>query len=587
MLILEASVSSTMAFVFGSSSSTTPTPAVGPGALGLGGSNAPAPGSFNFGGSNAAPAPGFGAANPPVSAPTGGFSFGGTNPAPAPGGFGASNPPVSAPAGGFSFGGTNPAPAPGAFSFNPPALAPYGGGFSFGAPSGTANAPGTTTPTAAPSAFSFSGTQQAPAPLGFALPGSATIAPAPFSLGGTAPAGGGIPDTGFGFAQPIAPTTGTPSGAGAPPLNGVTGKTPYSSLPPEYQKAIDAIHESMMNHKRSMIHVRAIGPQALILSNRNEALPSKLKKFQQSLNTLQQDVETLNAIAKNQRALDRRVLEQAYLYAKWPTEAMAARRGIRLSYTEEKKETEPGIRTQLQDMLARQLPYVDRIERMPSPYLWQTLDEMLQRLKSLSEYVTTVCQQLERSKSLENSDIANLVDVVDNQDQFIYDIRSRIHKIHRAMDKLRSTYNSFETGQNVLEKAQLEEWGQRRGIEEQIQMQLLRSTGSQPPSSTTTTTTPSTNTPNPALNSTGTTTQPAAPTFGSAPSTAPSTPAPAFSFHSGPAPAAPTFGAGPAAPATPGVQSSTPTFGAPKTTTHSTRTPKSKSGSRSSSRSRR
>ena len=548
-------------FVFGSTAATTPTPA--------------APGAFSFGGPSPAPAAG------------GGFGFGGNAGSTAP----APQAPTPA-AGGFSFGGTsatnNPAgtsAAPSGFSFGAPSTnAPAtGGGFSFGAPGTT----GAATPTtSAPSSGLFGAnptTQPTAAPatgFGFSLAapatGGAPAAPAPFSFAG---AGGGATSTGLGFGQPGTPTNPAVPG-GAPPPNLVTGKTPYSSLPPEYQKAIDAIHEAMMKHKRSLMHVQAMGPQGLMLSSNEQALPSKLKKLQQSLNVLQQNVESLMAVAAAQREEDRKVMEQTYMYAKWPTEAMAARRGVRFTQAEEKKEHDPDLRTEIREMLEQQLAYVDRIERMPSPYLWQTLDKLSQRLQSLSKYIVTVGAQLESSKSLENSDVVNLESIVDNQDQFIYAVRTRIHRIHRAMDKLRTTYNKFETIDNVLEKAQLEEWNHRKEIEEQIQMQLLRSAGSESTTLGATTTTTTTTAPNLAI-------APAAPlappAFGASAAPTPATPAPAFSFAAGPTPPAPSFGAAPAV----GL-STTPSFGAAKTPAPTvTTTPKKKSSSRSSSRSRR
>ncbi|KAL7578170.1 hypothetical protein ACA910_012607 [Epithemia clementina (nom. ined.)] len=524
-------------FTFGSTSATTPTPA--------------APGAFSFG--STAPAGG------------GGFSFGAsssttTGQAPSSSGF-SFGAPTSTSTTTFAFG----APSSGT---NAPA--PNTGGFSFGAPSTNAPAPGggglfgsTTSSTGQP----------APAPFGFSFSSAPSSggnpAPAPFSFASSAPAGG--IGSGFSFAQPGG-TTPTAGGATATPTGNnavITGRTPYSALPPEYQRAIDAIHEAMMKHKRTMIHVQAMGPQALMMQSEDDSLPSKLKKLQQSLNVTQQNVERLRAIAIDQREKDRKVMEQSYMYAKWPTEAMAARRGVRLSSLseqEEKKESDPDMRAQLREMLERQMAYVDRIERMPSPYLWQTLDDMSHKIKALSDYIANVDRQLEYSKSLESSDVVNLETIVDNQDQFIYAIRSRIQRIHRAVDKLRVTYTAFETGENVLEKAQMEEWNHAKEIEEQIQMQLLRSAESSSSGNPT------------SINSSSTNATSSAPlAFGATPSAAPSS---SFSFGGGGSSAAPapTFGGG--------GSMTTPSFGASKPATNPP-IPKKKSSSRSSSRTRR
>jgi len=485
---------------------------------------------------------GFGAAPQPAAAPAaGGFSFGapapGAQPAPAP--FGAPSP---APTGGGLFG-SQPAPAPGAFGSTP---APSGG-FGFGAPSPAPGAFGAPAPGAfgAPAPGGAFGAP-APATTGF---GFGTAAQAPGGFGSPAPGAGG-----FGFGQPAAPTPGgfpaTGGALGSVPLN---GKTPYSSLPPEYKKAIDTIHEAMMKHKRSMIQVQAMGPHALMLVNKDEALPPKLKKLHQNLNVLQQNVASLQATAEKHRDVDRRHNEQSVAYAKWPTQAIGARRGVRLSTFEEKKDGDPDVHAQIREMLERQQTYVDRIERMPSPYFWQILDHMSQRLNTLTEDVTTIRQQLETSESLDD-DVVNLTKIIDNQDQIIYVLRREVHKIHYDMDKLRKTYSAFETGENVLDKAQLEEWERQKVIDEQIQMQLLRATA--------------------APGSKGN----VPPTPG-VPGQAASAPAPSsgFSFSSAPAPGAPagaapsssgfSFGGSAPAPAPFGAPAATPgappAFGAP------------------------
>ena len=326
---------------------------------------------------------------------------------------------LAAGSGGFGFGNTNTAPAPG------------GSGFGFGG-----------TPGPAPSTSLFGGSS-APAPSG--------------GFGGfSQPAG-----------VPAAPGT---SSTGA--MLALHGKTPYNQLPPDMKKAIDTIHEAMMKHKRSTIQVQGMGPQSLIITNEKEALPPRLKKLHLELNVVQQKLSTLQSVTTKYREAEEQIVLQAYQYAKWPTEAMAARRGVRLHAQEEKKD--PDMQTQLREMLEQQLQYVDRIERMPSPYLWQTLDHMHQTLNSLTDDVTNLRQELERTNVLDE-DVVNVTNVIDTQDQIIYVLRRDLHKLHYDMSKLRKTYTAVETGENVLDRAQMEEWERQKSIDEQLQIRLLRS----------------------------------------------------------------------------------------------------------------
>jgi hypothetical protein len=455
--------------------------------------------SFSFGAPAAAAAPAGGG---------GGFSFGSASTAPA------TNTAATAPAGGggFSFGGSAPAPAaPGAFGSSPAPAAPGGFGFGVGG--------------AAPAPSGFGGA--APAQSGFgAAPTQSAFGAAPAqSAFGAAPAPAQAGFGGFGGAAPA------PVGFGSPPPQQqyqqqqqqhqqqpqaapFAGSTPYAALPPEYQKAIDGLHERMMQHKRSMNNVQSMAPQALLsangsVGNRHQGGPNTQNQSQQNtppkpqpkppspsppsiiqtqiasldrgVVSLQQDLQNLHGRATTEKTACESQTQQAYLYGKWPVEAVAVRRGVRLESHqggggggggEEKKD--PDTQTRVRELLDQQLAYVDRVERMPSPYLWQIMDDMKHRLTGLQQQATTLDRQLDQSRAMEITNAGDVVSIVETQCRAIWQVRNQITHVQREMEVLRHKYRMYERDENVLEKAQREERERQRRVDDQIQSMYVQ-----------------------------------------------------------------------------------------------------------------
>jgi hypothetical protein len=319
----------------------------------------------------------------------------------------------------------------------------------------------------------------------------------------------------------------------------------------------------MMKHKRTMLNISTMAPKALI----HEPLSSQIVHLNQSLAGLQQDLHNLQATSTHQKQQCETLVQQAYMYGQWTLEATAVRRGVRLSVQEEKKD--PDLSTQLRGILDRQMANVDRVERMPSPYLWQVLDDMEYRLGRLQDLCLTMQKHLVEAQQTET---IHVTAVVETQHQALAIVAAKVGWLHRGVEQLRQQYRLFEKDENVLEKAELDEINHQRSIDEQLQRMFLQASAPAPGAAT----------PTPA------------PTgfFGptSSASPAPTTSAFAFGGTTTPAPAGfgttasastapgPLFGSGTAAPAPGAFNFSSST---------ATPTPKKKSGSRSSSRLRR
>ena len=469
--------------------------------------------------------------------------------------FGASATPAPAtpaPAGGgFSFGGTTPAPAP------------AGGGFSFG---GTTPAPATPAP--APTAFGGFGGTPAPAPTGGFGSFGATPAPAPSGglFGTTAPA----PATGFGApAAPVAPVA---------PSNALAGHVPYASLQPDHKRAIDTLYQAMMQHKRTVLQVSTMAPKLLQKTSESQQadaavgeelpLPLHIRKLSTQVQHLQQELQIVRQKIDETQKQYENSTTQAYMYAKWPTEAVAMRRQVNLTPTTNES-LDADLQTKLRQLLDREMVHVDRVERMPSPYLWQLLEEMEQRLIALKVQMNSFQLALEQSKKQIPSDHVNVTAIVKLQEQSIWKIASTISMLNARMNDIRNAYRNAEKENNVLDAADQELLERKQGVDQQMRLQMVKTlpvkSAAAPAGSFASSPAPGGlfgkapasggglfgSTPAPAGGFFGSTPAPAfgtpAPSiFGSTPAPAPAfgAPAPAFSFGSTPAPA-PAFGAAP------------------------------------------
>ena len=380
----------------------------------------------------AAPAPaaagGFGGFGSPAPAAPGAPA---KSPAPAFGGFGA---PAPAPAFGAPAPAA-PAPAPGGL-FGAPAAAPApaAGGFGFGTP----------TPAPAP-AFGA----PAPAAAGFGF-GAATPAPAAFG----APA---APAPAFG-APPAAPPQ---QQAQQQQPQYLTGHTPYSSLPPAARKMVDDVHALLTAHQRDLATVGSMAPALLHLppgsgvgvgglgmgrdagiapadvaggsparprgasttssSNTNidpnrTPLPAQISALSTTVSAVSAQLESCLSTTAALKSDAEKLAVQGIRYGSWPVEALAARRGVQLSALSTDQPpapnpaTAPGTpsikapgQSHLESTLHRQLTdmaagAVDRIEHLPSPYLWEVLHELEGRTQDLANRIDVLRRQLHTSE---------------------------------------------------------------------------------------------------------------------------------------------------------------------------------------------
>jgi hypothetical protein len=488
----------------------------------------------------------------------------------------------------FSFGSATPAPAP------------SGGGFSFGST-------GSSAPTPASGGFSFGSSSSgpaatfgpAPATGGFGSPSPAPAfgsTPAPAFGSTPAPAFGSTtpaPSSGFGFASNPAPAPfgspapapfGTPAGQPqAQQEASIAGSTQYSDLSPQYRQIIDNLHEKIIRHKRIMINVQSTAPALLVAStgtplastSQPPSLTHEMAKLQTAGKRLQQDLEQLHSRALQQKEICGEAVTQAFVYGKIPIETVATRRGVRLSVEEEKKDTSQDTQQKVRDLLDGQAAYVDRVERIPSPFLWQTIEDIQHRLANIQEQAHILQSRLALSLSSEPIHVSSTVEY---QHITLSHLTQSFNTIHHKVDEIRTQYRWFEKNDsdNVLEKSAREERSRQRSLDEKVQLQFLRASGPTPGAA------PATTVPAPtsaySFGGTSSASTPASSSFSfsnsSLPAPAFGAPSPAHAFGApAPTPGGSLFGSTAPAPSNGGFS-----FGG---TTSAIATPKKKSSSRS------
>ena len=550
--------------------------------------------------------------------------------------------------------------------------------FTFGSTNSSAGTPATAAPLFGTTPSLFGGTTPAPSSGGLFGGSSSTSSnpttPAPFSFAPSAAA----PASLFGAApqQQQQQPPNHNNVVAQPPT--IAGNMYYSQLTPDMQRAIDMMHTAMLQHKKTIHQLQTIGPQLLqptTASNTSNITTTTTKSttttpLQQQIEKLQQRLQQLDEV--EMPAL-RTMLSQQYhaseqmhvtttLYATWPVEGLAARMGIPLqqqqqdpnhqnydpnsnaaatgttttnpSHIDENKEKDPTIRysdPQVQEKIRRALMLgmaaVDRIDRMPSPYFWDIIQQLERRAQQLQADVHRwVAQQKDHHHSQPNEwNLQAMEETIEDQHIRLCRLQQQlVPQIRDAMELLKLRYRLAvgDTGDNVLDQQKIKEQQRRTQVQEQLLRQFLQATANNngnphpaapnatsapapapafgtPAAATTTTTglfgTPSTstNTPsfsfgnsnnNPAASATNSSSSSANPTttFGS------TTPAPAPLFGGGTTttttPAVPTFGT------TNTNAFAAPTFGGSTTTTTATTTSqnrKSKSNSRAGGRLRR
>ena len=134
-------------------------------------------------------------------------------------------------------------------------------------------------------------------------------------------------------------------------------------------------------------------------------LPLQVSSLRGKITSLGGDVERSLSNAARLQSQSEALCTGAVMHASWPIEAIAVRRGVALSrQSKSSDKAREGMEKSLGHLLDVQAGTVDRIERMPSPFLWDMLHDLTARLEATRAEVDALSARLtvaERSYAAE------------------------------------------------------------------------------------------------------------------------------------------------------------------------------------------
>ena len=305
-----------------------------------------------------------------------------------------------------------------------------------------------------------------------------------------------------------------------------------------------------------------------------ESLPQQLVSLQTQIQSLLQSAESNLTEARQLKTRAGEAVAQAKMHGAWPIENVAARRGVALSsikgilneyVSANAQPSAPGSTTgggvpasslnlsgmtnidaiALQQIMDIRAARVDRIEPMPSPYLWEVLNNFEQRVAMVQRDVEAVRTRLmiaEESESAHTtvggtsmllaSDLnsmtslmlnagrggalemdeaplsTRLVALARSQNEYFLRIAAQAARAHEGLEEMKKRYQRYcqttKGGyyQDPFVRADVEEFSREREMQQRIMLEQLATAA--PPSTTATAAAASTSAPStapPASNS--------------------------------------------------------------------------------------
>jgi hypothetical protein len=262
----------------------------------------------------------------------------------------------------------------------------------------------------------------------------------------------------------------------------VGGYMPYAALGTETKQSIDRIYDAIMQHKTSMASVAKMAPkllnshpqQADIAAGEDVPLSQTVKKLAHDAQDLEYKLKDLREKMTAIKDRHEKMCIQSLQYARWPTEVVASRLGVKLApstenSTDEAKRKEIEFNNQLQRLLDNTLIQTDQVEKMPSPYFWDLLHELESRAVDLMGRLHSLKQDIEATKSVSLKSIS-VAQVIELHDGRIWRIADDIGLVHLKVEQMRHLYNLFERGPNILEEDHQRELAFKRSVDREINM---------------------------------------------------------------------------------------------------------------------
>ena len=192
-------------------------------------------------------------------------------------------------------------------------------------------------------------------------------------------------------------------------------------------------------------------------------LPVQISELHSQLSQLQSDLAHHLSTAQSLQNRSTQIYHQTLSCAAWPLEALAARRGVTLTpipphpnnTQNDKGNNNNNVKNEMErkltQLLATQANAVDRIEALPSPFLWDTIHDLEHRLQQLQEGVDALYRELrvlhlgkQETPNLETGESGDKrVDIssaLRSQTDAFLRIAALVGKVHEDLEVVRLEY---------------------------------------------------------------------------------------------------------------------------------------------------
>ena len=194
----------------------------------------------------------------------------------------------------------------------------------------------------------------------------------------------------------------------------------YSNLPPQAQGVIDQIYNNALRNQRTIATIKTLEPRLLDktnlaasgyveeekksssldrISDHDEAsdlyLPIQIESLQTQIQTVKTSIDQSLARVQELQSQSRKAASEVLSEGVWPMEALAARRGVQLTYFDTASEEKQKMERKMEHMLDREAALVDRQEQIPSQFMFNLLRTLEGRAAEIQRNIDLLQNQLD------------------------------------------------------------------------------------------------------------------------------------------------------------------------------------------------
>jgi hypothetical protein len=267
----------------------------------------------------------------------------------------------------------------------------------------------------------------------------------------------------------------------------------FSSLPPNAQKIISDTFMLFHQHKQTMNSVASMTPSFLATeADRAAGITSRLSDTKSEIQKRQQDLkEEISTVQQRFNDLSRHVrkVQQeandlynlAHECGIYPVQTIAVRRRITLpgSYknavgassssvtgggtpTSAPQSSLPDVVKKLNTMLRENATHVDRMEGLPSMYLWKLIEDMDARLQNLGRNLVKLEKDIKNRENVaignnyanEENPVESISLGIQNQVDILIQVANFVGRMSQQLEVMRQVYKEKLTAERLIRSSQ-------------------------------------------------------------------------------------------------------------------------------------